>query len=54
MVIIVLKIFAGSSETAAKLGSAAVSRNTKEILSTIAEIKDFYHTGRDIYYELFV
>ena len=36
-------------EIGAKIGSAAVSKNTKPALSTIPDVTKFNHTGKELY-----
>ena len=38
----------------AKLATAAASKNSKQALSTLPEVIDFYHTGKGIYLGKFV
>ena len=33
----------------AKIATAAASRNSKQALSTLPELKTFYHTGKGLY-----
>ena len=38
----------------AKIATAAVSRNSKQVLSTLPELKTFYNTGKGLYLGKFV
>ena len=41
-------------ELTAKIATAAVSKNSKQALSTLLEFKTFYITGRGLYLDKFV
>ena len=41
-------------EIGANVASAAASRNPKAALSTLPEVINFYHTGKDLYLGKFV
>ena len=38
----------------AKIATAAVSKNSKQVLSTLPELKTFYKTGKSLYLGKFV